>query len=126
MSLWPQFLKRKKIETPQRLDFIALEADVPTQRTILNYTQALLGRHRKKLIERRTSAHAPVAGRAIRRFPAISSASQRRNCGRTQRGRRSERSVSISSIMLGDAPIPLEHAGDCQAAPIDSAGTAAG
>ena len=52
MSLWPQFLKRKKIETPQQLaDFIALEADMLTQRTILNYTQALLGRQWKKLIE---------------------------------------------------------------------------
>jgi hypothetical protein len=96
MSLWPQFLKRKKIETPQQLaDFIALEADVLTQRTILNYTQALLGRQWKKLTE---TAEAPKAAhRLVRRPPARGADLHNRHvrtAGHVRRGLRNDRAAA--------------------------------
>ena len=122
MSLWPQFLKRKKIETAQQLaDFIALEADVLTQRTILNYTQALLGRQWKKLVETAEFRAAMHRSRwesypaILGDFVCIAEALLRRYAemdipGRTAVFQR------LFETALAARPIPPEHAGDCQAA----------
>ncbi|MFM9841427.1 MAG: hypothetical protein ACKVOI_00510 [Dongiaceae bacterium] len=122
MSLWPQFWKRKKIETPQQLaDFIALEADVLTQRTILNYTQALLGRQWKKLIETAEFRAAMHRSRwesypaILGDFVCIAEAQLRPHAemdipGRTAVFQR------LFETALAARPIPHEHAGDCEAA----------
>ncbi len=122
MSLWPQFLKRNKIETPQQLaDFIALEADVLTQRTILNYTQALLGRQWKKLIETAEFRAAMHRSRwesypaILGDFVCIAEAQLRRHAEMDVPGRTAV-FQRLFEAALAARPIPPEHVGDCQAA----------
>jgi hypothetical protein len=122
MSLWPQFLKRKKIETPQQLaEFIALEADVLTQRTILNYTQALLGRQWKKLIET-ADFRAAMHRSRWESYPAILGdfvcivEAQLRPYAEMDVPKRTALFQSLFDTALAARPIPPEHAGDCQAA----------
>jgi hypothetical protein len=122
MSLWPQFLRRKKIETPQQLaDFIALEADVLTQRTILNYTQALLGRQWKKLTETADFRAAMHRSRwesypaILGDFVCIAEAQLRPHTEMDVPGRTAV-FQRLFEAALASRPIPPEHAGDSQAA----------
>jgi hypothetical protein len=51
MSLWSRIWRRRKIESPQELAvLLATEADELTQRTIVHYAQALMGREWRKLV----------------------------------------------------------------------------
>jgi hypothetical protein len=122
MSLWAQLLKRKKIETPQQLaEFIAQEADVLTQRTILNYTQALLGRQWKKLIET-ADFRAAMHRSRWESYPAILgdfvciAEAQLRPYAEMEIPRRTAVFQSLFEAALAVRPIPPEHSGDCQAA----------
>jgi hypothetical protein len=122
MSAWWGFWKRRNIETPQQLaDFVALEADVLTQRTILHYTQALLGRRWKTMIATEEFRAAMYRSR-WESYPAILSdfvciaEAQLRAAAALEASERAAAFQRVFEAALAARPIPPEHLKDAQPA----------
>jgi len=122
MGLWSNFWKRRKIETPQQLAaFLGSEADELTQRTIVFYTQAAVGREWRKLIgteEFRAAMHRS----RWETYPAILSdlvcvveAFLRREAP-IDAGARAEIFQALFGAALAESPVPAERMADAQAA----------
>jgi hypothetical protein len=122
MSFWRRIWRRKKIETPQQLaEYLALEADVLTQRSILNYTQALLGRQWKKLVETEEFRAAMHRSR-WETYPAILgdlvciAEAQLRPVTELELAQRSAIFQRLFESALAARPVPPAHVGDSRAA----------
>lgn len=122
MSSWWGFWKRRNIETPQQLaDFVALEADVLTQRTILHYTQALLGRRWKTMVATEEFRAAMYRSR-WESYPAILSdlvciaEAQLRAATALEVSERAAVFQRVFESALAARPIPPEHLKDAQPA----------
>jgi hypothetical protein len=122
MSLWSKLWRRKNIKTAQELaDFLAIEADVLTQRSILHYTQALLGQQWKKLIATEEFRIAMYRSR-WESYPAILgdlvcvAEALLRNAAPLEISERSAAFERLYSAALAARPVPREFAGDAQPA----------
>jgi hypothetical protein len=122
MSLWSKFWNRNKIQTPQQLAaLLASEADELTQRTIVFYTQAVVGREWRKLIgtaEFRAAMHRS----RWETYPAILSdlvcivESYLRNVAPADATSRAAIYKDLFAAALAERPIPIEGLTDAQAA----------
>jgi hypothetical protein len=120
--LWSRFWKRSKIETAQQLaNFLALEADVLTQRSILHYTQALLGVQWKKLVATEEFRAAMYRSR-WESYPAILgdlvciAEAHLRPALPLETIARSAAFQRVFDAALAARPIPPEHLSDAQPA----------
>lgn len=122
MSSWWKFWHRRKIEAPQDLaEHLATEADELTQRTIVYYTQALVGREWRRLVatgEFRTAMHKS----RWESYPAILGdlvcivESYSRGMVPMDTNFRATLFQRLFANALAARPIPAEHAGDAQPA----------
>ena len=122
MSLWAKFWTRNKIQTPQQLAaLLALEADQLTQRTIMFYTQAAVGREWHKLIGTQEFRSAMTRSR-WETYPAILSdlvcivESYFRNMAPADAGSRAAIFSDLFAAALAERPIPAEGLADARAA----------
>jgi hypothetical protein len=122
MSSWWKFWERRKIEAPQDLaEHLATEADELTQRTIVYYTQALVGREWRRLVatdefraalhKSRWESYPAILGDLVCIVESYSRGSPPRDAN--------DRAALFQRLFanaLAARPIPVDHAGDAQPA----------